>query len=77
MTSRIRPFHHMRWNEPIIYQLSVEGQRGILVPEAEKEIEQIVGDGLSSIPGNMRRKDLPNLPEMRGVAPDRAVSNAG
>lgn len=64
MTSRIRPFHHMRWNEPIIYQLSVEGQRGILVPEAEEEIEQVVGDGLSSIPDNMRRSDPPNLPEM-------------
>ena len=54
----------MRWNEPIIYQLSVPGQRGILVPEAEEGIAAVVGDGISSIPEAVRRSDLPRLPEM-------------
>lgn len=64
MTEKLRPFHQMRWNEPIIYELSVPGQRGILVPEAEGEITAVVGDGISSIPDAVRRRDLPNLPEM-------------
>ncbi len=64
MTGLIRPFHQMRWNEPIIYQLSRKGQRGILVPEAETEISEIIGDGISSISEKVRRSDLPNLPEM-------------
>jgi len=54
----------MRWNEPIIYQLSKPGQRGLLVPEAEAGIERLVGDGLSSIPENMKRSAPPNLPEL-------------
>ena len=62
MTLRKRAFHHMRWNEPIIYQLSTPGSRGLLVPEAEEEIEQAVGDGLSSIPIGMRRSDSPICP---------------
>ncbi len=64
MTGLLRPFHQMRWNEPIIYQLGRKGQRGILVPEAEPEISEVAGDGLSSIPEKVRRSDLPNLPEM-------------
>jgi len=64
MTEKLKDFHQMRWNEPIIYRLSVPGQRGILVPEAEEEIIAVVGDGISSIPEAMRRSDLPDLPEM-------------
>ena len=64
MTDKTRPFHQMRWNEPIIYQKSVPGQRGILIPEVEDEIRTLVGDGISSIPDTVRRRDLPNLPEM-------------
>lgn len=64
MSLRKGAFHHMRWNEPIIYQLSKPGHRGLLVPEAEAGIERLVGDGLSSIPGNMKRSTPPNLPEL-------------
>ncbi|HPD97279.1 MAG TPA: aminomethyl-transferring glycine dehydrogenase subunit GcvPB [Synergistales bacterium] len=64
MTENLRPFHHMRWNEPIIYQLSEPGQRGILVPEAEEKITAMAGDGMSLIPSAIRRSDLPDLPEM-------------
>gem|GEM_PF-5633584 len=30
--TRMKKFHQARWNEPIIYELSEPGQRGVLVP---------------------------------------------
>lgn len=62
--SKVRDFHQARWNEPIIFELSKEGERGILVPKAEDEITEQIGDGISRVPSNMRRDGLPNLPEI-------------
>ncbi len=64
MSSRLRRFHQARWDEPIIYELSTEGERGLLVPEVEEEIEEAVGDGVSKIPECMRRKRPPNPPQL-------------
>lgn len=61
---KVRNFHQAKWDEPIIFELSQKGERGILVPEAEEEIVEKVGDGVSKIPEGMKRKALPNLPEM-------------
>lgn len=60
----LRRFHQARWDEPIIFELSREGQRGILVPEVEAEIREQVGDGLATLPEQMRRKQPPALPEL-------------
>jgi glycine dehydrogenase subunit 2 len=60
----IRRFHQARWNEPIIFELSCEGRRGILVPEVEEGIRDEVGDILSTLPETMRREKLPSLPEL-------------
>ncbi len=57
-------FHQAKWDEPIIFELSTSGERGILVPEVEEEIEAAVGDGISKLPSNMIRKDPPALPEI-------------
>ncbi|MHA2246539.1 MAG: aminomethyl-transferring glycine dehydrogenase subunit GcvPB [Candidatus Hodarchaeales archaeon] len=57
-------FHQAKWDEPIIFELSTKGERGILIPEIEKDIEEIVGDGLSNLPKNMIRKEVPKLPEL-------------
>ncbi|RKY53204.1 MAG: glycine dehydrogenase subunit 2, partial [Candidatus Neomarinimicrobiota bacterium] len=57
-------FHQAKWDEPIIFELSTPGERGILVPEVEEEIETAVGDGISKLPSNMIRKDPPALPEI-------------
>ncbi len=37
-------FHQARWDEPMIYELSTPGVRGILPPEVEDEISASVGD---------------------------------
>ncbi|MBW1947627.1 MAG: glycine dehydrogenase subunit 2, partial [Deltaproteobacteria bacterium] len=57
-------FHQAKWDEPVIFELHNPGERGILVPEVEQEIQDAVGDGISSIPENMRRKSKPALPEV-------------
>ena len=31
-------FHQASWNEPIIYELSVKGQRGVLVPQVSETV---------------------------------------
>jgi len=61
---KLRRFHQARWDEPIIFELSSEGERGILLPEVEDEIKSEVGDVMSTIPENMRRKQPPRLPEI-------------
>ncbi len=61
---KTRKFHQAKWDEPVIFELDTKGERGIKVPEAEKEIREQIGDGISNIPENMRRKDIPALPEI-------------
>jgi len=60
----LRHFHQARWDEEIICEMSVPGERGILVPRAEEAICAEVGDGLSAIPEYLRRKQPPALPEV-------------
>jgi len=60
----IRRFHQAKWDEPIIYESSNPGERGILLPTVEDEIQTTVGDALSDLPLWMRRKEPPKLPEM-------------
>ena len=60
----LRRFHQARWDEPIIFELSRQGRRGILVPPVEDEITEKVGDALATLPGNMRRNQPPRLPEL-------------
>ncbi len=60
----LRRFHQARWEEPIIFELSQQGQRGILVPEVEAEIKAQVGDVMAALPESMRRKQPPGLPEL-------------
>jgi glycine dehydrogenase subunit 2 len=62
--TKLRNFHQARWDEPVIFELSTEGQRGILVPKAEQGIRDMAGDGKDIIPEQMRRKQAPKLPEL-------------
>jgi glycine dehydrogenase subunit 2 len=60
----LRRYHQARWDEPVIFELSQAGQRGILVPPVEEGIRDQVGDPGASLPEKMRRKQPPRLPEM-------------
>jgi len=59
-----RNFHQAKWDEPVIFELHREGERGLLVPQAEGAIVNQVGDGTSCLPEKMRRKKPPALPEV-------------
>ena len=61
---KVRRFHQARWDEPIIFELSRPGQRGVLPPALEEGITFNIGDVLSSLPVGMRRIDPPKLPEV-------------
>ncbi|UCD98569.1 MAG: aminomethyl-transferring glycine dehydrogenase subunit GcvPB, partial [Chloroflexota bacterium] len=63
----VRRFHQARWDEPVIFELSRPGQRGILVPEVEEAIRQEVGDVTGSLPDHIRRDQPPKLPELAQV----------
>lgn len=60
----LRRFHQARWDEPIIFELSVPGQRGVLVPLVEDEIAETVGDVLAALPPGLRRTAPAALPEI-------------
>lgn len=63
--TRVRKnFHQAKWDEPIIFELTSPGERGIQVPLAEKAIEEKVGSGLAGLPESMQRDNLPGLPEI-------------
>ena len=57
-------FHQPRWCEPVIFDLSTCGERGILLPEIEPEVEQSGTKALEELPAELRRKEAPRLPEM-------------
>ncbi len=63
-SNKVRRFHQAMWNESIIFELSRKGERGILVPKAEEEVEKITGKTEDLIPSAMRRKTPPALPEI-------------
>ena len=66
-TTRLRKFHQARWDEPIVLEMSTPGERGILVRQAEKTVQEEVGDGVSTIPAGLRRTTPPKLPEINQV----------
>lgn len=59
----IRDFHQARWNEPIVLELTIPGERGILVAKAEAEVETAAGDVIGEL-GTFKRKIRPGLPEV-------------
>jgi len=62
--SKQETYRGVVWHEPIIYELSKCGRRGCAVPTIDPGIEAVVGDVLSNIPQDARRKDAPALPEL-------------
>ena len=46
-------FHQAKWNEPIIYELSTPGERGVLVNSPEEEVAKEV-KGVNALPEGMK-----------------------
>ena len=60
----LRDYHAAKWNEPLIMEQSVPGERGIMVPAPEAEVEAAVGKAADYIPEGMVRAAAPDLPEL-------------
>lgn len=61
-TIKLKNFHNAKWDEPLIFELTSPGNRGILIPEAEEDVKASVDNDL--LPITMRRKSAPALPEI-------------
>ena len=57
-------FHQARWDEPMIYEMSTPGLRGIIPPEVEDEIACSMGDVAAKLPDGIKRKSPIELPEV-------------
>ncbi len=61
---KLRRFHQARWDEPVIFELSAPGQRGVLPPAVEPGLADLAGDPAAELPAALRRPAPPALPEM-------------
>jgi glycine dehydrogenase subunit 2 len=60
----LRRFHQASWDEPIVFELSTPGERGLLVTGVEPGVRAEVGDVVAALPEGMRRAEPPALPEV-------------
>ncbi len=59
-----RRFHQASWDEPVIFELSTPGARGVLLPPLEPAIRAAVGDPAAALPAGVGRARPPQLPEL-------------
>jgi len=62
--ANLRRYHQARWDEPVIFELSQRGERGVLVPELEQEVADATTQAMSTLPAGMQRSQAPRLPEL-------------
>jgi glycine dehydrogenase subunit 2 len=68
----IRRFHQARWDEPLVFELSTPGERGVAVPPVERDVRTEVGDVVGALPDGLRRATPPPHPQrghIRGRKP--------
>jgi len=61
---RPRRFQQASWDEPVIFEQSVPGARGVLPPLAEPGVIALVGDPAAELPSGIGRATPPALPEL-------------
>ncbi|MGE5380501.1 MAG: aminomethyl-transferring glycine dehydrogenase subunit GcvPB, partial [Methylocystaceae bacterium] len=60
----LRDFHEAKWDEPLIFDMSIPGERGVLLPQPSEEIEKEAEDCMAELPDYLLRKAPPVLPEV-------------
>lgn len=55
----LRRFHQASWDEPLLFELSGEGQRGVLPP-----LDPAAEEAVRALPAGVRRERRPALPEI-------------
>ena len=59
---KIRDFHQAKWDEPVIFEYSAPGERGVIPPRPEDFPASVPVEKM--IPDCLIRKNAPNLPEV-------------
>jgi glycine dehydrogenase subunit 2 len=60
----LRRYNAHVWDEPLIMNMGSKGERGITIPQAEKETRKTVGSAQSYVPEGMQRRRDAGLPEI-------------
>ena len=42
---KVRPYHAPVWSEPLIHELGARGERGVILPHVEQEIQKVGRQG--------------------------------
>ena len=58
----LRRYHAPVWDEPILMEMGRPGRRGILIPQPEEAVKELVGEGTELVAPGMRRGEKPLLP---------------
>ena len=66
--TKLRKFHGASWDEQLVFEQSVPGERGILIPAAEDDLQALPGEGVL---GEYARKKDPELPEINQMKVNR------
>jgi glycine dehydrogenase subunit 2 len=64
-------YRQASWNEPVIFNLGKKGRRGHVLPAADDEIRETLGDLNAILPRSMMRTSKPRLPELSEVEVSR------
>ena len=65
-----RRFHQASWDEPVIFELSQPGQRGVLVPSVDPEIENEIVFNYKTPAGNVKKAFFNKLEHAEKVVED-------
>ncbi len=61
---KVRNYHGVRWDEPIIMEMGQHGQRGFVPSPLEDRVIEKVGDPMDLLPSGLKREQEPALPEL-------------
>lgn len=67
LTTTNRQSQQARWNERLIYELGSPGERGVIPPRIDPNLNEQSKNWQASIPSHMRRQSPPKLPEISQV----------
>ena len=66
-------FKQAKWSEPLVFELGAPGRIGVVLPEIDEEIKNLVGE--VKIPSSIKRTTPPQLPELSEVEVVRHFTN--
>ena len=64
MTTKLRRYHSAVWDEPVIMEMGASGRRGCHFDPVDPDVASAIGPVEELVPGSIRRKNAPTLPEM-------------